>query len=171
MLSPFKNPEPPPPLPLPDLIDKIINFDSDMMISENDCLGCKQTELKEKTLAHVTQLAEQQLIRSASWFEKLPLLKEISQFDKMALIRNCWVELMLANLIKQSQGLQDSAVLCKKQILDYKTAESTGIGDIMQRVVQMASKFREFQMDQVEFVCMKIIVLLNPGKGDFLIEI
>jgi hypothetical protein len=167
MLSPCKNPEPsaaPSPPPLPDIIEQIIHCDSDNAINDDDCLACKEIELKEKTLAHVTQLAEQQLVRSTLWFEKLPLLLDISTSDKTTLIRNCWVELMLANLIKNSQLLEDKAMLCTRQVLDYQTAETTGIGDIMQRVVQMASKFREFRLDHVEFVCMKIIVLLNPGK-------
>lgn len=138
--------------------DLTVEFD------EETCLGCKETELKEKTLAHVTQLAEYQVVRSTKWFDVFPLLCDISKVDTDLLIKNSWVELMLVNLIKQSQELEDRAMLCRKQILDFETAQVTGIGDIMQRVTQMAANFRDFKLDDVEFVCMKIIVLLNPGK-------
>lgn len=150
---------------LPEVIQQVINCEFTDEFDVETCSGCQETEVKEKTLAHITQLAEQQVIRSGKWFEELALLRDVSKNDQDLLIKNSWVELMLVNLIKNSQDLDNRAMLCSNQILDFETAQTTGIGDIMQRVTQMAANFREFDMDNVEFVCMKIIVLLNPGKN------
>lgn len=147
-----------------EVIEQVMKCDFTENFDEETCLGCRETELKKKTLAHITQLAELQVVRSTKWFEKLELLHEISNADKDLLIKNSWVELMLVNLIKQSEDLENRAMLCNKQVLDFETAQSTGIGDIMQRVTQMAANFRELKLDNVEFVCMKIVVLLNPGE-------
>ncbi|EDO32192.1 predicted protein, partial [Nematostella vectensis] len=145
-----------------EVIDELIGIYKLDNQSCDDCPGCKETGMKEKTLAHLTQLAEQQLVRCASWFKHLKLLKGICELDQQTLVTNVWVELMLANLIKESENLENKAKLCDGQILDFETAEITGIGDILQRVVQMAAKFREFQLEKVEIVCMKMIILLNP---------
>lgn len=98
------------------------------------------------------------------WFKSLPLLNDISESDKRVLSRTAWIELMLINLTKQSLHLDNGVLLCKGQVLDFSTAEVTGIGDIMHRVMQLTAKFKELNLDDAEFVCLKVIVLLNPGK-------
>ena len=118
----------------------------------------------QKTLAHVTQQAEEQIKRNLEWFKCLPLLNDISESDKRILSRSAWIELMLINLTKQSLHLDNGVLLCKGQVLDVSTAEVTGIGDIIHRVMQLTSKFKELNLDDAEFVCIKVIVLLNPGK-------
>lgn len=128
------------------------------------CQGCQLEDTGQKTLAHVTQQAEEQIKRNLEWFKCLPLLHDISESDKRALSRSSWIELMLINLTKQSLQLDNGVLLCKGQVLDFSTAEVTGIGDIMHRVMQLTAKFKELNLDDAEFVCIKVIVLLNPGR-------
>ena len=121
----------------------------------------------QKTLAHVTQRAEAQIKRNLEWFRCLPLLHEISENDKRLLSKSAWIELMLVNLTKQSLQLDDKVGLCQGQVLDFSTAQLTGIGDIMHRVMQLTAKFKELNLDDAEFVCLKVIILLNPGKKPY----
>lgn len=121
----------------------------------------------QKTLAHVTQRAEAQIKRNLEWFRCLPLLHEISENDKRLLSKSAWIELMLVNLTKQSLQLDDKVGLCQGQVLDFSTAQLTGIGDIMHRVIQLTAKFKELNLDDAEFVCLKVIILLNPGKKPY----
>lgn len=73
---------------------------------------------------------------------------------------------MLVNLTKQSLQSHDKVRLCDGQDLDFSTAQATGIGDIMHRLMQLTAKFKELNLDHAEFVCIKVIVLLNPDvKG------
>lgn len=92
------------------------------------------------------------------------MLADISEADRSLLIKSTWIELMLVNLTKHSMLLNKEVQLCKGQILDFATAESTGIGDIVQRVIQLTTKFKDLGLDKAEFVCIKVIVLLNPGE-------
>jgi len=132
--------------------------------NSEECQGCQLEDTGQKTLAHVTQQAEEQIKRNLEWFKCLPLLHDITENDKKVLSRSSWVELMLINLTKQSLQLDDRVRLCQGQVLDFLTAQATGIGDIMHRVMQLTAKFKELNLDDAEFVCIKVIILLNPGK-------
>ena len=154
-----------PSLVISPLIKELIALDSAQVPPTGDCASCKKEDIGQRTLAHITQLAERQLGRSRAWFQSLPMLGEISEEDMKLLIKTTWIELMLVNLTKISMVLNNEVFLCEGLVLDFATAESAGIGDIMQRVIQLTTKFKDLGLDEAEFVCIKVIVLLNPGKG------
>ena len=130
----------------------------------SQCMGCQLEDTGQRTLAHVTQNAEAQIKRNLEWFKYLPLLHEIKESDRNVLSKSAWIELMLVNLTKQSLQSHDKVRLCDGQDLDFSTAQATGIGDIMHRLMQLTAKFKELNLDHAEFVCIKVIVLLNPGE-------
>ena len=149
----------------PPFIKELLRHEPQAEKRSEECHGCHLEDTGQKTLAHVTQQAEDQIKRNLEWFKCLPLLHDIGENDKKILSRSAWIELMLINLTKQSLHLDDRVRLCQGQVLDFSTAEATGIGDIMHRVMQLTAKFKELNLDDAEFVCIKVIVLLNPGKG------
>lgn len=148
----------------PSFIKELLRYEPQVEHLSMVCQGCQLEDTGQKTLAHVTQKAEEQIKRNLEWFKCLPLLHDISESDKRVLSRSAWIELMLINLTKQSLQLDNGVLLCKGQVLDFSTAEVTGIGDIMHRVMQLTAKFKELNLDDAEFVCIKVIVLLNPGR-------
>lgn len=149
---------------IPPFIKELLQLEATGSCESNECESCKKEDLGQKTLGHITQLAERQLCRSCEWFEDFQMLADISEADRSLLIKSTWIELMLVNLTKHSMLLNKEVQLCKGQILDFATAESTGIGDIVQRVIQLTTKFKDLGLDKAEFVCIKVIVLLNPGE-------
>lgn len=150
----------------PPFIKELLRYEPPADHLSTVCQGCQLEDTGQKTLAHVTQQAEEQIKRNLEWFKCLPLLHDISESDKRVLSRSAWIELMLINLTKQSLHLDNGVLLCKGQVLDFSTAEVTGIGDIMHRVMQLTAKFKELNLDDAEFVCIKVIILLNPDvKG------
>lgn len=148
----------------PPFIKELLRYEPPADHLSTFCQGCQLEDTGQKTLAHVTQQAEEQIKRNLEWFKCLPLLHDISESDKRVLSRSAWIELMLINLTKQSLHLDNGVLLCKGQVLDFSTAEVTGIGDIMHRVMQLTAKFKELNLDDAEFVCIKVIILLNPGR-------
>ena len=42
--------------------------------------------------------------------------------------------------------------------------DQVGLSDVKERLVDLASKFRELKLDHNEFTCLKFLILLNPGK-------
>lgn len=150
----------------PPFIKELLRHEPQLELYSQECAGCQLEDMGQKTLAHVTQRAEAQIKRNLEWFRCLPLLHEISENDKRLLSKSAWIELMLVNLTKQSLQLDDKVGLCQGQVLDFSTAQLTGIGDIMHRVIQLTAKFKELNLDDAEFVCLKVIILLNPDvKG------
>lgn len=168
--SDYVDASPTPKIPLrtcPQFIKELLRHEPQLQNYTLDrCSGCQLEDTGQRTLAHITQQAESQIMRNLEWFKRLPLLHEIKEKDKRILSKSAWVELMLVNLTKQSLPLNDKVRLCPGQDLDFATAQATGIGDIMHRVMQLTAKFKELNLDHAEFVCIKVIVLLNPDvKG------
>lgn len=152
----------------PPFIKELLRYEPPVDAQSTECQGCKLQDTGQKTFAHVTQQAEEQIKRNLEWFKCLPLLGDISENDKRILSGSAWIELMLINLTKQSLHLDNGVLLCPGQVLDFTTAEASGIGDIMHRVMQLTAKFKELNLDDAEFVCIKVIILLNPDvKGLF----
>lgn len=158
----------PPSRTFPSFIKELMKHEPRSEGHSADCQGCKIEDTGQKTLAHVTQQAEEQIKRNLEWFKCLPFLHSICDRDQKTLSKSAWVELMLINLTKQSLQLENGVRLCEGQVLDYSTAEVTGIGDIMHRVMQLTAKFKELNLDDAEFVCIKVIILLNPGTENYL---
>lgn len=148
----------------PPFIKELLRYEPPVDAQSTECQGCKLQDTGQKTFAHVTQQAEEQIKRNLEWFKCLPLLLDINENDKRILSGSAWIELMLINLTKQSLHLDNGVLLCPGQVLDFTTAEASGIGDIMHRVMQLTAKFKELNLDDAEFVCIKVIILLNPGK-------
>lgn len=148
----------------PPFIKELLRYEPPVDVQSSECQGCHIADNGQRTLAHVTQQAEEQIKRNLEWFKCLPLLRDISENDKRILSGSAWIELMLINLTKQSLHLDNGVLLCPRQVLDFTTAEATGIGDIMHRVMQLTAKFKELSLDDAEFVCIKVIILLNPGE-------
>ena len=153
-----------PPRTFPPFIKELLRYEPPVDNHSAACQGCQLEDTGQKTLAHVTQQVEEQIKRNQEWFTCLPLLLDINENDQRVLSRSAWIELMLINLTKQSLHLDNGVLLCQGQVLDFTTAEATGIGDIMHRVMQLTAKFKELNLDDAEFVCIKVIILLNPGN-------
>lgn len=113
---------------------------------------------------HVSALAEWQLKRCFEWFEKVDMLREVRENDLNILVKSAWCELMVVNLSRRSLSLANEVMLCKDHVLDFKSAEVSGIGDIVQRAVQLTAKLKNINLDNVEFSCLKVVIMLNPGK-------
>lgn len=157
------NSTPVPPPALPSFIKELVDVDAADSYGENECRSCLLENESEKTLMHVSALAEWQLQRCYEWFKKVDMLHVVGENDLNVLIKSAWCELMVINLSRRSLSLNNKVILCKGHILDFKSAEASGIGDIVQRAVQLTTKFKNLKLDKVEFSCLKVIVMLNPG--------
>lgn len=121
------------------------------------------TETKE-TMDQVMLLAEWQVNDIREWFEGLTFLHEISIDDQTVLVRNSLMELLALGLARRSINLREKVILGQGMYLDIAAANEAGIGEITQRILQLALKVKELRLDNAEYVCLTIIVLLNPGK-------
>ena len=154
-------------VPTPTLtpfLKELVRVDEVDSYGQNECNSCLIEKESEKILMHVSALAEWQLKRCYQWFEKFDILHAIGESDSNILIKSAWCELMVINLSRRSLSLSNQVMLCKGHILDCNSAEASGIGDIVQRAVQLTAKFKNIKLDNVEFSCLKVVIMLNPGK-------
>ena len=42
--------------------------------------------------------------------------------------------------------------------------EEIGLGDLRDRIIQVVQHFRSLNVDSNEYVCLRYLVLMNPGK-------
>lgn len=124
----------------------------------------KQGSETKETMDQVMMLAEWQVNHILKWFEGLTFLKEISDDDKTVLVRNSLMELLALGLARRSTDLREKVILGQGVYLDFAAANDAGIGEITQRILQLALKVKELRLDDAEYICLTIIVLLNPGK-------
>ncbi len=124
----------------------------------------KITDVQAKTINYVVQLADWQIEEVWGWFDKLEFFAAISFEDRKVLVQNSLMELLAFGLARRSMNSGNSLLLGEEVFLDIETANLAGIGEITQRVLQLSSKLHELQLVEEEYVCLTIIVLLNPGE-------
>lgn len=123
----------------------------------------ENSDIKLSTIDYVIQLADWQIAEVWSWFNKLDFLSEIMNGDRQILIQNSLMEILAFGLARRSMKTGNSLLLGEGVYLDVEAANVAGIGDITQRILQLSAKFNELKLGEEEYVCLKIIVLLNPG--------
>jgi hypothetical protein len=119
--------------------------------------------IQAQTINYVVQLADWQIKEVWRWFEKLEFLGDITFEDRKVLVENSLMEILAFGLAQRSINSGNSLLLGEGVFLDSETATAAGIGEITQRLLQLSCKLNELQLGEEEYVCLTIIVLLNPG--------
>ena len=123
------------------------------------------TDVQTQTINYVVQLADWQLREVWGWFEKHDFFTDICFEDRKVLVQNSLMEILAFGLARRSMDSGNSLLLGEGVLLDIETAKLSEIEEITQRVLQLSSKLNELKLAEEEYVCLKIIVLLNPGKS------
>ena len=121
------------------------------------------SDIQAQTINYVIQLADWQVEQVWGWFEKLDFLSDINMEDRKVLVQNSLMEILAFGLARRSMNIGNSLLLGEGVFLDIDTADRAGIGEITQRVLQLSSKLNELRLVDEEYVCLTVIVLLNPG--------
>ncbi|XP_028395066.1 retinoic acid receptor RXR-alpha-B-like isoform X2 [Dendronephthya gigantea] len=119
-------------------------------------------DVKIQTINYVVQLADWQVEEVLGWFEKLEFLANINLEDRKVLVLNSIMEILAFGLARRSMDINGSLLLGEGVLLDMETATIAGIEEITQRILQLSSKLKELRLVEEEYVCLTIIVLLNP---------
>ena len=120
-------------------------------------------DVKIQTINYVVQLADWQAGEVFGWFERLEFLAIIGSEDRKVLVLNSIMEILAFGLARRSMDIQGRLRLGEGVLLDMETSKLAGIEEITQRILQLSSKLKELRLVEEEYVCLTIIVLLNPG--------
>src|SRR5699024_10617199 len=124
-------------------------------------------KLKKERISDTTEAVKQQVATLFEWAKTIPHFSELYLEDQCSLVKAGWNELLIAEFAHRSiEANNNVLVLANGFYIDDQRAQSTGIGEIFQRVLtELVSKMREMQMDKTELGCLRAVVLFNPGKN------
>ena len=87
--------------------------------------------------------------------------------DQMKLLQNSWSDLLVLDHMHQRMhnGLPDEMTLANGQKFDLLTLALLGVPSTADAMNQVQHRFLELKLDSLEYLCLKFLLLLNPGKA------
>lgn len=83
----------------------------------------------------------------------------------MKLLQSSWSELLLLDhLYRQASYNGEHILLITGQTIDPNTLPLREMGDVVEQLNRLVMRMRELKLDYKDFVCLKFLILLNPGK-------
>ena len=147
----------------PQLIEEFLQVDRSAAVPLFDQVSDTK-DFQTDTINQLIQLADWQIGDVLKWFQNLAFLQDVCTEDRKVLVKNSLMELLALGLARRSVDLNDKLMLGQGVYLHHAAASEAGIGDIALRILQLAGKVNELKLDEAEYVCLTIIVLLNPGR-------
>ncbi len=117
---------------------------------------------------HITDL---RLYKIVKWARNLPCFTSTLQEDQILLLQNSWCDLLLldvcnktmANVLKQPSQANKCILLTKNHCIDTNLANILGLNDIILQLYDLIQMIQNINLDNNEFVTLKVIALLSPG--------
>ncbi|XP_076091865.1 nuclear hormone receptor FTZ-F1 beta-like [Mytilus galloprovincialis] len=154
---------------VPPVLTEIMSMES--LLSEDE----SSSEIPEKFgegdqnfFLTFLQIAEVRLYKLVRWARNLPQFSAISTDDQILLLQNGWAELLIFNCCMRSVESRTEIFLPLGKTVDLEKARSISEGceDIVQRMLDLTDQLRRLNVDQYEYVAMKVLVLITPDvKG------
>jgi hypothetical protein len=112
------------------------------------------------------KVIDQSLLAQVEWARYCVFFKDLEVKDQMKLLEHAWCDLLVLDHIHQrlQHGLQDEALLPNGQKFDLVSLALLGDPSALSSLKSLQSKLAELEFDSVEYLCLKFLLLLNPGK-------
>lgn len=152
---------------IPQLIQEIMSVEHLWHHSEKEMTKVPE-QLEDKSvngesdyLTTLCKIADDRLYKIVKWCKSLPLFKEIQRDDQIALLINSWCEMLLLSCCYRSMSTPNEICISRGKPVTLQQAEHTGLGPVIERMLNLTEHLRTLQVDQHEFVCLKVIILLT----------
>ena len=86
--------------------------------------------------------------------------------DQMTLLQNSWSEMLILDQIHQRMHnhLPDETTLPNGQKFELLSLALLGVPSMLDAFQDITNKLQALSFDSADYVCLKFILLLNPGK-------
>lgn len=86
----------------------------------------------------------------------------------MKLLQNSWSDILVLDHLHQRlhNGLPDETTLHNGQKFDLLGLGLLGVPALAEHFNELQSKLQRLKFDVGDYICMKFLLLLNPGKGE-----
>uniref|UniRef100_A0A2R5L5J4 Putative nuclear hormone receptor ftz-f1 beta n=1 Tax=Ornithodoros turicata TaxID=34597 RepID=A0A2R5L5J4_9ACAR len=116
-------------------------------------------------LSSLCNIADHRLYKIVKWCKSLPLFREIQVDDQIALLINSWCELLLLSCCYRSTGTPNEIRVSMGKSVTLGQARDLGMGPVIERMLALTDLLRRLQVDQREFVCLKVLILLTSDAS------
>lgn len=86
--------------------------------------------------------------------------------DQMKLLQHSWSDMLVLDHIHQRMhnNLPDETTLHNGQKFDLLSLGLLGVPNLADHFNEITSKLQELKFDVSDYICIKFMLLLNPGK-------
>lgn len=86
--------------------------------------------------------------------------------DQMKLLQNSWSDMLVLDHLHQRihNGLPDETTLHNGQKFDLLGLGLLGVPQLAEHFNELQNKLQELKFDVGDYICMKFLLLLNPGE-------
>ncbi|XP_046670810.1 nuclear hormone receptor FTZ-F1 beta isoform X2 [Homalodisca vitripennis] len=117
-------------------------------------------------LSNLCNIADHRLYKIVKWCKSLPLFKNITIDDQIALLINAWCELLLFSCCFRSMSSPGEIRVSLGKCISLSQARELGLGPAIERMLNFTEHLRRLRVDRYEYVAMKVIVLLTSDASD-----
>ncbi|XP_007936272.1 progesterone receptor [Orycteropus afer afer] len=151
---------------IPPLINLLLNIEPDVIYAGHDN---SKPDTSSSLLTSLNQLGERQLLSVVKWSKSLPGFRNLHIDDQITLIQYSWMSLMVFGLGWRSYKHVSGQMLyfAPDLVLNEQRMKESSFYSLCLTMWQIPQEFVKLQVSQEEFLCMKVLLLLNtiPLEG------
>ncbi|XP_013784132.1 nuclear hormone receptor FTZ-F1 beta-like [Limulus polyphemus] len=145
---------------VPQLIQEILSVEHLWQYSDKD-LNKTEEKVNNSDSDFFSNIADNRLYKIVKWCKSLPLFKEIQIDDQIALLLNSWCEMLLLSCCYRSIPTPKEVRISLGKSMTLEQAQKVGLGPVVERMLNLTEHLRRLHIDQYEYVCLKVIILLT----------
>nr|XP_053781730.1 progesterone receptor isoform X3 [Desmodus rotundus] len=145
---------------IPSLIKLLMSIEPDVIYAGHDN---SKPDTSSSLLTSLNQLCERQLLSVVKWSKALPGFRNLHIDDQITLIQYSWMSLMVFGLGWRSYKHVSGKMLyfAPDLILNEQRMKESSFYSLCLTMWQIPQEFVKLQVSQEEFLCMKVLLLLN----------
>ncbi|CAO2636161.1 Progesterone receptor [Lemmus lemmus] len=151
---------------VPTLINLLMSIEPDVIYAGHDNT---KPDTSSSLLTSLNQLGERQLLSVVKWSKSLPGFRNLHIDDQITLIQYSWMSLMVFGLGWRSYKHVSGQMLyfAPDLILNEQRMKESSFYSLCLTMWQIPQEFVKLQVTHEEFLCMKVLLLLNtiPLEG------
>ncbi|XP_010640390.1 progesterone receptor [Fukomys damarensis] len=151
---------------VPPLINLLMSIEPDVIYAGYDN---SKPDTSSSLLTSLNQLGERQLLSVVKWSKSLPGFRNLHIDDQITLIQYSWMSLMVFALGWRSYKHVSGQMLyfAPDLVLNEQRMKESSFYSLCLTMWQIPQEFVKLQVSHEEFLCMKVLLLLNtiPLEG------
>lgn len=156
---------------VPQLIQEIMSVEHLWHYTEGDAekMGDANIKVSDRDpdfFSNLCNIADHRLYKIVKWCKSLPLFRNIQIDDQICLLLNSWCELLLLSCCFRSIPTPGEIRVSLGKSLTLGQARMIGLGPVIERMLNLTEHLRRLRVDQYEYVCLKVIILLTSDVTD-----